>query len=100
MVIRYKNRKLEKECTDAYEAGKKYGKNMAEKLQQRVDEIDAAISVEMMIQFKIGRCHPLNGDRKGQYAVDLVHPFRLIFEKEGNEVQIVLILEIIDYHKK
>ena len=65
---------------------------------QRIDEITAAETVEMMIQFHIGRCHPLRQNRKGQYAVDLVHPYRLVFEKHGNTIQIAHILEITDYH--
>lgn len=52
----------------------------------------------MMIQFGIGRCHPLTQNRKGQYAVDLAHPYRLVFEKMENQIQIVNILEIVDYH--
>ena len=64
-------------CTNAYEAERKHGREMAEKIQLRIDQISAALSVEMMIQFKIGRCHPLKGNRKNQYAVDLVHPYRL-----------------------
>lgn len=71
---------------------------MAEKIDQRIGEIMAADSVEQMIQYRIGRCHPLKGDRKGQYAVDLVHPQRLIFTKRGREIQIVNIMEITDYH--
>lgn len=71
---------------------------MAEKIQQRIDEISAAPNVEMMVQFKIGRCHQLKGDRKNQYAVDLVHPYRLVFEKKNNEIQIAFISEIVDYH--
>ena len=58
-----------------------YGRKMAEKIQQRIDQITAADSVEMLIEFHIGRCHPLKQNRKGQYAVDLVHPYRLVFEK-------------------
>jgi proteic killer suppression protein len=53
-----------------------------------------------MLQFGIGRCHPLKGNRKSQYAVDLVHPYRLVFEKIGNEIQIANIIEIVNYHKK
>ena len=40
----------------------------------------------------------LTQNRKGQYAVDLVHPYRLVFEKNGDEIQIANILEIVDYH--
>ncbi|EEA84175.1 MULTISPECIES: hypothetical protein [Peptacetobacter] len=32
------------------------------------------------------------------YALDLVHPYRLIFEKKGDEIQIASIKEIVDYH--
>ena len=98
MKITYKNKKLEKICTDAKTAERAHGSKMAEVIHQRIGEITAADTVEMMIQFRIGRCHPLKQNRKGQYAVDLVHPYRLIFEKQGNEIQIARIIEIADYH--
>lgn len=85
-------------CTDASAAEKKYGREMAGKIQQRIDEICASESVEQMIQFHVGRCHPLHQNRQNQYAVDLVHQMRLVFEKQGVEVQIANIIEIIDYH--
>ena len=98
MQITFNSRRLEKVCTSAYDAEKLYGREMAQKIQMRLDQISAADSVEMMIQFKIGRCHPLTGNRKNQYAVDLVHPFRLVFEQKGTEIRIANILEIVDYH--
>ena len=98
LLVEYKNSSIEKVCTKASVAEKKYGTQMAAKIQQRIDEIKAADTVEQMIQFGIGRCHPLKGDRKSQYAVDLVHPQRLVFEKKGNEIQIANIMEIVDYH--
>lgn len=98
MDITYKNKKIRKVCTDANAAEKMYGRKMAEKIQQRIDQIAAADSVEMLIEFHIGRCHPLKQNRKGQYAVDLVHPYRLVFEKKGDEIQIAIVLEIVDYH--
>lgn len=98
MKVEYKTRSIEKVCEDASVAERKYGPQMAGKIQQRIDQIRAADSVEQMIQFKIGRCHPLNQNRKNQYAVDLVHPQRLVFEKKGDEIQIANIIEIVDYH--
>ncbi len=71
---------------------------MANKIHMRIDQIDASDTVEMMILSHIGRCHPLTQNRKGQYAMDLVQPYRLVFEKKGDEVQIANILEIVDYH--
>ncbi len=98
MYITFKNKKLEKICTDAKTADRTYGKRMSAKIKQRMDEIRAADTVEMMIRFHIGRCHSLTQDRNGQYAVDLVHPYRLVFETNGDEIQIANILEIVDYH--
>ena len=98
MDITYKNKKIEKVCTDAKTAERTYGREMADKIHQRIDEMDAADTVEMMIKFHIGRCHPLTQNRKRQSAVDLVHPYRLVFEKNGDEIQIANILEIVDYH--
>ena len=96
--ISYSSNALRKVCEDAEVATKKYGAEMARKIHQRIDEIRAATSVEMLVQFRIGRCHPLTGDRKGQYAMDLTHPYRLVFEKRNGKLVAVEILEIVDYH--
>ena len=77
---------------------KVYGIEMSEKIQQRITEIKAMDAIEDMIEYHIGRCHRLKNNRKGQYAVDLVHPNRLVFEKHGDEIQVAHILEIVDYH--
>jgi len=98
LQIEYKSRGLKKVCTNAHEAEKKYGKKMTAKIHQRIDEITAANSVEMLIQYKIGGCHILKGDRKKQYAMVLIQPYRLVFEMNGSEIQIVRVIEIIDYH--
>lgn len=71
---------------------------MAEKIHLRIDQIAAADNVEQMVQFNIGRCHLLKGNRSNQYAMDLIHPQRLIFIKVGTEIQIASIIEIVDYH--
>ncbi len=71
---------------------------MAELIHLRIDQLNAAETVEEMINFSIGRCHQLNGNREGQYALDLVHPYRLIFVKIDDQIQIVKIIEIVDYH--
>lgn len=71
---------------------------MAEKIQMRIDQIKASDSINQMIQFHIGRCHLLRGNRKNQFAMDLVHPYRLIFEEKDNEIKIANILGIVDYH--
>ena len=39
----------------------------------------------MMIACHIGRCHTLKGNRKNQYAVDLVHPYRWVLLRMGRK---------------
>ena len=98
MQIEYKSSKIQKICTNAYEAEKKRGREMAVKIRMRMRQLEAAESVEEMIQSGMGRCHPLKGSRQGQYAIDLVHPYRLTFERKGSIIQIAKIIEIVDYH--
>ena len=99
MRIEYKNNNLRKVCTDYTKASKSYGERMAELIHLRIDQLMAADSADQMVKFSIGRCHPLHGDREGQYALDLVHPHRLIFIRVNDEIKIVRIVEIVDdYH--
>ena len=98
MKILYKTKKLEKACTIAYEARKQYGQEMARLINQRVGEISSADTVEELMYYHIGCTHRLSGDRKNEYAMDLVHPYRLIFEKHGDKIQIAKITSIEDYH--
>jgi proteic killer suppression protein len=85
-------------CTIVCEAEKKYNYQMAYKIHKCIDIIKAASTVEELLQFHLGRCHLLKGDRQGQYAMHLVQPYRLIFEKKEGEIQIVNVIEIVDYH--
>ena len=98
LIVTYKSKSLEKICTDFSEAVRKYGIKIAEKIHLRINEISAAINIEMMIQSHVGRCHRLTGNRNGQYSVDLTQPYRLIFTVKDGEVQIAKIIEIVDYH--
>lgn len=49
MQVNYRNRQIEKICTNASDATKKYGKRTAGLIHQCVDEIGAADSVEMLV---------------------------------------------------
>lgn len=71
---------------------------MAEKIFTRIGEIEAIDSIDNLVKYGIGRCHALSGNRNNQFAMDLVHPFRLIFINIGDTVHIAQIIEITDYH--
>ena len=105
------SRKMAKTCNSEREMRAKLGVPDAKKLQQRLAELKAAATLDDMRSLPAARCHELTGDRKGQLAVDLVHPRRLIFEPdqtptptkddgglEWSKVTQIFIVEIVDYH--
>ena len=79
MVIYYQTRGLERICNIAQEAVKKLGSVMAKKLHQRILELNAFECLADVPHTPPQRRHMLSGRRKGQFSVDLQHPFRLLF---------------------
>ena len=96
--VTYKSNHLSRVCTDYSEAKREYGDRMANLVHQRIDQLTASDSVELLVRFSVGRCHALTGDRKGEYAMDLVHPYRLVFKSESGSISIVRVVSIEDYH--
>lgn len=110
MEISFKNEKLRKICTDARRATREHGAVRARKLRLRLDDMAAAGSLAVTRALP-GHYHELTGDRKGQLAVSLDGPYRLIFEPatepvprnadgglDWAEVTAVRVLGIEDYH--
>ena len=62
---------------------------MARKLQQRMMELRAAASLSVISKLPPSRCHALAGDRKGQFSIDLEHPYRLLFIPADNPLPYV-----------
>ncbi|MCY2989706.1 MAG: killer suppression protein [Planctomycetota bacterium] len=111
MEVRFASRKIQKLCNSDKEMRAKLGPRGAERLQQRLLELQAATPLEDLRHLPGPRCHELAQDRKGQLAVELVHPQRLIFEPASDpvptkadggldwpRVTAVVIVEIVDYH--
>ncbi len=109
MDLQYRSNKIRTYCESPKEAQKAYGAQIGTKLAQRVGELKAATSLEDIRNLPAARLHKLQGQRADEYAVDLVHPFRLIFKPildEGEDIiqlaniKIVRIEEVRDYHGK
>lgn len=77
---------------------------------RRLDEMADSETLEILCRVH-PRCHPLTGDRAGQWAVDLEHPYRLVFEPadeplptlesgglDKTKIMSVRILDVEDYH--
>jgi proteic killer suppression protein len=81
-------------------------------IRRRLDDFAAAQVLSDISKLPQVRCHELSGDRSGMLAVDLEHPYRLIFipaddpiplKADGgldwNNVRTIKIVEIADYHQ-
>lgn len=111
MEIYFSSKKLQKVCNSEKEMRAAFGKPLAERLQQRLAELKAADTLDDISRLPPVRCHELSQDRKGQLAVDLVQPKRLIFEPDHNplprkpdggldwpNITRIRVIEIVDYH--
>jgi proteic killer suppression protein len=81
--IDFKDKKLRELCEQERVAERKLGAVCARKLRSRLADLQAANCV---IDLVAGRPHPLDGDRAGQFAVDLEGGRRLVFEPDRNPV--------------
>lgn len=109
MKLQFKNTKIKKQCEDPKRAQKDFGKKIGNTLTQRVGELIAATSLLDIQYIPSARLHRLQGTRAGEYAVDLAHPYRLVFcpilkdDEQINQLEritIVRIEEVTDYHGK
>lgn len=86
MEITFKNKKFQIICNSEKELIKVYGKNCARKIRARLDDLQAAVALEVLRTLP-GRCHELKGDKKGQLSLDIEHPLRLIFEPLNENIE-------------
>ncbi len=109
--IAFATKKLADACNQEKKGNQSWGVRNANRVRQRLAELRAASCLEEISHLPPPRRHPLHGDREGQFAVDLVHPFRLIFEPAHDpvprkpdggidlaQVTSILVLEVEDYH--
>lgn len=103
MEIEFANNKLKKSLESEKALRRHYGQ-MSEKIAQRLQEFISAESLKDISCLPGPRLHPLQGRYQGCYAVDVKHPFRIIFkpvvgEKDNyGSITKIEIVTIKDYH--
>jgi proteic killer suppression protein len=88
-----------------------YGPKLSDKLQQRLSELSGVATLQDMRELPAARCHELTSNLAGKLAIDLNHPFRLIFSPahdpiprktdgglDWSGVTAVCIEDVVDYH--
>ena len=86
---------------------KEFGKDRARRIMARLDEVDAAKNLAQIPSDSPPRCHKLQGNLQGEFAVDVSGNYRMIFEgydkndvisTKKTEIVTVQIISIEDYH--
>ncbi len=111
MQIGFGGSKLRKIFNSQRELQRAYGERMAKVIMVRMAVLTAASSLDVVPTTPPDRRHELQGQLAGKYAVDLVHPQRLIFEPDHDPVPLkpdggidttqvtgIKILDVVDYH--
>lgn len=69
--IIYCNKKVKSQCTSLKEAKKAFDQRTAIKLLEKINFIEAADSLESIINYRPMHFHSLKGDRQGVYSIDI-----------------------------
>jgi plasmid maintenance system killer protein len=89
---------------------RRFGFEEADLMMRRLAQLRAADNLAIMGCLPPARCHQLVGDKRGQFSVDLKHPYRLVFAPvapvprlpDGGialaRVTAIVIIERVDYH--
>lgn len=104
-------KKIAKILNDKKCLTKEFGDLIAKRIRIRLSVLQGAPSLSDVPTVKPDRCHPLKGDKKGMFAVDLTPNYRLIFKpnhdpiptlKEGGidhaRITKITIVGVEDYH--
>lgn len=98
MEIEFRKKKLRKQYEQSAEAQKAYGQPVGRRYIQRINLLKSAPTFDAVCALPGLDCHPLKGDREGQWAVKLTGFWRLIFTRKGEELEIILIEEVSDHY--
>lgn len=96
--------------TDPREMTKAFGAR-AQKVNQRMKDLRAVVTLEDMQTIPAARCHELKGDRNGQLAVNVSGNYRLVFMPDHDPLPLkedtglnwklvtdIVVIEVEDYH--
>ena len=111
MKIETKTHRLAKTLNSEHKMRKEYGERMSETLAKRLAVLANAPNLAAVPTDRPERRHALKGQRASQQAVDLVHPYRLVFTPahdppperpdgglDEERVTAITIIEVVDYH--
>ena len=98
MEIVFRTNKLEKCYRVNARALRAWGADVGRRYIQRINIIKWARGMDDLYKMPELKCHPLKGDRKGQYAVSLTGFQRLIFSLQGERLEVAMVEEVSKHY--
>lgn len=111
MHITFSTHKLEKTFNSEKALIRSYGDRMKNAIVNRMAVLSVASNLALVPTTRPEWMHQLTGKLNEQFAVDLIHPYRLVFKPNHNSlprkddggidrqrVEAITILDVIDYH--
>jgi plasmid maintenance system killer protein len=110
MRVGYANNKLAKMCSTEKERQKAFNE-LAKKVKLRLSQLDAVGTLADMSKIPAAKCHPLDGNLGGEFAVQLNGNYRLVFRPNHDPLPLledggidldkiteVVVTQVGDYH--
>ena len=111
MEIRFSTSRLERIFNSERNLTREYGPRRARAIRNRLLVLEAAETLSQVSTAPPERRHQLTQNRDEQYAVDIGHPYRLVFVPDhapiprrpdggvdADSVTAIVITEVLDYH--
>jgi len=98
VIVEFRTPKLQKQYEDHRKAERAYGVEVARKYIERINFIKHTRNIEELQKLPGLDCHPLKGNRKGEWAIKLKGFYRLIFTLKGEYLEIARIEEVSKHY--
>jgi proteic killer suppression protein len=96
--VRFRSKKLEKWFEQSKQGIRALGPEVGKRYVQRINIIKSSRSLDELMTLPVLKCHPLKGNRAGQYAVTLTGYYRLILTLDKEATNTVWIEEVSDHY--
>jgi proteic killer suppression protein len=96
--VTFATKKLEKCYLDHLQGCRAWGPEVGRKYIQRIDLMQEAADMAEVRKLPGLECHPLKGNRKGQFGVTLHGRWRIIFSLRGDKAMIIRVEEVSKHY--
>lgn len=98
MQVEFRHKKLERCFTSHQHAFRAWGDVVGKKYIQRIGILQESTNLDELCSLPGLKCHPLKGDRKGQYAISLTGFWRLIITFRDDRFEVVCVEEVSKHY--